>query len=242
MLLVTLGKRLRNRRLELNLSQVSVSKKAGVSLRFLSDVEQGKSNISVLRLAEICAALQYPVAELLRGIGANGPQMLALVGMRGAGKSTLGNALSSHLGIQFVELDQLIEQESGMTLTMLFKKGGGDLYRQWESQTLQKLFQSGRPTILSTGGSLVSDVHNWTLLRGYARTVWLRCAPEIYLQRVKLQHDLRPMKGFENALSELQNLLQSRESLYAQADKILDTDQHSIDELVRELAQFFVDE
>lgn len=239
MLLQTLGQRLRARRKELQYSQAKVAKKSGVSLRFLADVEMGRSNISILRLAEVCAALQIPLAELLRGLGSNGAQMLALVGMRGAGKSTVGRALAADLQITFLELDTLITEEAQMPLSEIFSMGGMALYREYESTVLQKLFESGKPIILATGGSLVLDVQNWSRLRGYARTVWLRCAPEVYLDRVKQQGDWRPMQGYEDALAEVQGILQERERLYSQSDRAIQTDDLGITESVRVLKEFF---
>ena len=239
MLLNTLGQRLRARRKELQYSQAKVAKKSGVSLRFLADVEMGRSNISVLRLAEICAALQIPLAELLRGLGSNGAQMLSLVGMRGGGKSTIGRALAADLQVTFLELDSLIAEQAQMPLSEIFSMGGMALYREYESTTLQKLFESGKPIILATGGSLVLDVQNWSRLRGYSRTVWLRCAPEVYLERVREQGDWRPMQGYSDALEEVKSILQEREKLYAQADMIVDTDTNTIAESVGQLKEFF---
>ena len=239
MLLNTLGQRLRARRKELQYSQAKVAKKSGVSLRFLADVEMGRSNISVLRLAEICAALQIPLAELLRGLGSNGAQMLSLVGMRGGGKSTIGRALAADLQVTFLELDQLIAEQAQMPLSEIFSMGGMALYREYESTTLQKLFEKGKPIILATGGSLVLDVQNWSRLRGYSRTVWLRCAPEVYLERVREQGDWRPMQGYADALDEVKSILKEREKLYAQADLIVDTDTNTIAESVGQLKEFF---
>ena len=199
----------------------------------------GRSNISVLRLAEICAALQIPLAELLRGLGSNGAQMLSLVGMRGGGKSTIGRALAADLQVTFLELDQLIAEQAQMPSQEIFSMGGMALYREYESTTLQKLFESGKPIILATGGSLVLDVQNWSRLRGYSRTVWLRCAPEVYLERVREQGDWRPMQGYSDALEEVKSILQEREKLYAQADMIVDTDANTIAESVGQLKEFF---
>lgn len=239
MLLTTLGQRLRTRRKELQYSQAKVAKRSGVSLRFLADVEMGRSNISILRLAEICAALQIPLAELLRGLGSNGAQMLALVGMRGAGKSTIGRALAADMQVTFLELDQLIAEQAQMPLSEIFSMGGMSLYREYESTTLQKLFESGKPIILATGGSLVLDVQNWSRLRGYARTVWLRCEPEVYLERVREQGDWRPMQGYTDALQEVRSILQDREKLYAQSDMTVNTDANNIRESVVTLKEFF---
>ncbi len=239
MLLVSLAHRLRNRRKELGLSQKSLAKKAGISQRFLWEVEQGTANISVERLSEISAALQIPLSELFRGIGVNGQLMLSLVGLRGAGKSTLGKELANRLKIGFLELDQLIVEQEGMSLEDIFSTGGVEAYRDAESLTLQRLFRYGKPMILATGGSLVTDVQNWTRLRDYSRTVWLQASPESHLNRVYKQGDWRPMRGFKNAIEDVRIILQERYPLYSQADCIIDTDQLSIEEMVRQLVQFY---
>jgi len=239
MLLVSLAHRLRNRRKELGLSQKDLARKSGVSQRFLWEVEQGTANISVERLSEITAALQVPLSEIFRGIGVNGQLMLSLVGLRGAGKSTIGKQLASELDIEFLELDQLIVAQEGMSLEKIFLEGGIEAYREAESLTLQRLFRYGKPMILATGGSLVTDVQNWTRLRDYSRTVWLQASPESHLNRVYKQGDWRPMRGFQNAIQDIEQILQERYPLYSQADCILDTDQLSIKETVEHLIQFY---
>lgn len=239
MLLVSLAHRLCNRRKELGLTQKALARKAGVSQRFMWEVEQGTANISIERLSEITAALQIPLSEIFRGIGVNGQVMISLVGLRGAGKSTIGKILAFTLGIQFLELDQLIVEEAGMSLEKLFASGGIELYREAESQTLQKLFRYGKPMILATGGSLVTDVQNWTRLRDYSRTVWLQASAESHLQRVYKQGDWRPMRGFENAIEDVNRILQERYPLYSQADCIIDTDQLSIEKAVVQLEVFY---
>ena len=239
MLLVSLAHRLRNRRKELGLTQKGLARKAGVSQRFMWELEQGTANISVERLSEITAALQIPLSEVFRGIGLNGQVILSFVGLRGAGKSSVGRILASNLGVRFLELDQLIVEEAGMSLEKLFASGGIELYREAESLTLQKLFRYGKPMILATGGSLVTDVQNWTRLRDYSRTVWLQASAESHLQRVYKQGDWRPMRGFENAIEEVNRMLQERYPLYSQADCIIDTDQLSIEKSVAQLEVFY---
>ena len=238
MLLSTIGHRIKIRRKELHLTQVQLAKKSGLSHRFLVQMEAGQANISVQRLAEICAALRFPMSEIFRGLGLNGAQMISLVGMRGAGKSTIGKAFADKVSIPFVELDQLIAKDADMTLTEIFEFGGTSYYRECESKTLHKLFQSGKPSVIATGGSLVTNPTNWSRLRDYSRTVWLKASPEQHLSRVQLQGDLRPMHGHEDVLGELKRLLQSREPLYAQADCIIDTDQLTIEEAVQQLIAF----
>jgi XRE family transcriptional regulator, aerobic/anaerobic benzoate catabolism transcriptional regulator len=239
MLLATLGGRIKKRRKEMKFTQQQLSSRSGISHRFLVQMELGQANISVQRLAEICAALHLPMSELFRGLGLNGPQMLALVGMRGSGKSTIGRQLADRLEISFVELDQMIAQDAEMSLSEIFEFGGFGYYRECESRTLHRLFMTGKSMVLATGGSLVTNAQTWSRLRDFSRTVWLKASPEQHLERVRHQGDLRPMKGHDDVLGELTQLLQSREPLYAQADCVIDTDQLSIDSAVAQLVSFY---
>ena len=221
-LLALVGARLRARRLALGSSQAALASQAGVSTRFLGQVEGGRANISLLRLAELCQALDLPLAELFveRPRGAR----VALVGLRGAGKSTLGASMAAALGVPFVELDQRVEDDAGMTLAELFELRGEAHYRALERQALRELLQGAAGFVVAAGGSIVTSSETWQALREGARTVWLRCSPEAHLSRVQAQGDLRPMAGRGDALVELQTILREREPLYAQAHAVVDTD------------------
>ena len=238
MLLLSIGKRLRIRRKELGLTQHALAQSAQVSHRFLVQLENGKGNISVQRLAELCEALELPLSELFTGLGAEGHRVLALVGMRGAGKSTIGRELAERLGRQFTELDERIIQRAGMSLGEIFSFGGAEYYHELETRALETILGSHQPSVLATGGSLVTFTDNWTLLRTHARTAWLQASPESHLQRVQAQGDLRPMQGRDDALSELRQLLQSRSPFYAQADTSVDTDAMGIGGSVDSLVSF----
>lgn len=235
MLLPTLGDRLRRRRRALGLTQGELARKAGVSPRFLVQLEGGTGNISVQRLAEVCAALELPLERLFAGLGPGGPGVIALVGLRGAGKSTVGAALAARLAVPLVELDERVEAAAGMTLAELFELGGEARFREVEAQVLDEVLAEG-PLVLATGGGLVTHAETWQRLRERARTAWLRAAPESHLERVRAQGDLRPMRGRPDALRELQEILEARRPLYAQADLTLDTDELGVDGCVARLA------
>ena len=123
MLLFSLANRVRKRRKSLGYTQSDLAQRAGVSPRFLAQLESGKGNISVQKLAAISAALSLSLGELFRGLGPYGPLVLTLVGLRGAGKSTLGSVIAQHLDIPFVELDHEIVQQSAMSLPEIFSFG-----------------------------------------------------------------------------------------------------------------------
>lgn len=235
MLLPTLGDRLRRQRKERGLTQAELARQAGVSPRFLVQLEGGTGNISVQRLAEVCTVLELPLERLFAGLGPGGPEVIALVGLRGAGKSTVGRALAEALDVPFVELDERVEAAAGMTLAELFELSGEARFREVEAQVLDEVLQRGA-LVLATGGGLVTHPETWQHLRERARTVWLRAAPESHLERVRAQGDLRPMRGRPDALGELREILDSRRPLYAQADLTLDTDLLGIQGCVARLA------
>ncbi|MCB9780009.1 MAG: helix-turn-helix domain-containing protein [Alphaproteobacteria bacterium] len=224
MLLVDIGARLRSRRKSLGLTQSELAERAGVSPRFLVQLESGRGNISVQRLAEVCTVLALPLSELFAGLGPAAPVRLALVGLRGAGKSTVGAAVADSLGVPFVELDRRVEDTAGMTLGEVFELGGEARYRALEREALDALLAGGGPFVLAAGGSLVTAAETWAHLRGAARTAWLQARPASHLERVRAQGDLRPMRGRPDALGELRDILAERAPLYALADLHLDTD------------------
>lgn len=224
MLLPSIGSRLRNRRLEKGFTQAVLAKEAGVSPRFLVQLEKGQGNISVQRLAGVCAALDLPLERLFAGLGPGLPHKIALVGLRGAGKSTVGRAVASALDIGFVELDARVRDEAGMSLGEVFELRGEAGYRELEATVLDDVLADPQPAVIATGGSLVTSPDTWRKLRGSARTAWLKAAPESHLSRVIAQGDFRPMRGRPNARGELEAILAAREPLYAQADEHFDTD------------------
>jgi XRE family aerobic/anaerobic benzoate catabolism transcriptional regulator len=162
--------------------------------------------------------------------------MVALLGLRGAGKSTIGPKLAERLGLPFVELDRVIEQAAGLSLAELFELHGEAYYRRLERETLGTLL-SGGGVVVATGGSLVSDRETYQMLRERATTVWLRARPEDHFSRVLTQGDRRPMAAHPHAMSELKALLAARERLYAQADHTVDTSALTVDAAVDELAR-----
>jgi XRE family transcriptional regulator, aerobic/anaerobic benzoate catabolism transcriptional regulator len=148
---------------------------------------------------------------------------IAFIGLRGAGKSTLGAALAERLEMPFLELDRLIEQESGLTLNLIFDFRGQAGFRELERQCLENVLRRHPCFILATGGSLVSEPGTFERLLSSCFTVWVRTSPEEHMRRVIDQGDMRPMSNNRGAMSDLKRILAEREVLYSKADIQIDT-------------------
>ena len=221
-----LGRAVRERRTERGMTRNALSEKAGVSVRFIAELEAGRGNISVGRLHDVAVALGTTAAALLAAEARSAdvrPGIVALLGLRGAGKSTVGPRLARHLGLKFVELDDLVARASGLSLAEVFELHGEAYYRRLERETLRRFLAESAPAVVATGGSIVNDRETYRLLRERAVTVWLKARPEDHWNRVVKQGDRRPMGKNPHAFEELKALLDAREPLYATADHTVDT-------------------
>ena len=161
-------------------------------------------------------------AQLIREFGsAYGERRnrIALIGLRGAGKSTLGAQLARRLGSAFVELDHEIEAEAGTSLHEIFLLHGQQGFRRYERRALERTLEKHERCVIATGGSLVSEPGTYDLLLSTCFTVWLKAAPEEHMARVVAQGDYRPMAGNREAMDDLRRILDGRAPLYAQADR-----------------------
>ncbi|MBI2390399.1 MAG: helix-turn-helix domain-containing protein [Deltaproteobacteria bacterium] len=231
-LLHELGRAVRDRRSARGLTLRELSDKAGVSTRFLADLEAGRGNISVLRLHDVAVALGTSAAGLLdaeaRRASAT-PTPIALLGLRGAGKSTVGKKLARKLHAPFVELDAKVEQAAGLSLREVFELHGEAHYRRLEREVLRRVLDEHPACVIATGGSIVMDEDTFALLRAHALTVWLQASPESHWSRVVAQGDRRPMHNRANAKAELAALLEERRPRYAKAQVAIDTDALGVD-------------
>ena len=151
------------------------------------------------------------------------PQRIALLGLRGAGKSTLGSRLAKELGLPFFELDREIEREAGTSLSELFLLHGEGGYRRHERLCLERLLRDYERSVIATGGSLVTEPATFDLLRSACTCIWLKALPAEHMARVLAQGDTRPMAGNAGAMEDLERILRQREPLYARADVVVDT-------------------
>ena len=165
---------------------------------------------------------------------------VALIGLRGAGKSTLGAMLAERMGAPFLELDRLIEQESGVALSVIFDLYGQSGFRRFERRCLDDVIERYPRFVLATGGSLVSEPATFERLLTMCFTVWLRASAEDHMQRVIAQGDMRPMADNRESMSDLERILAVREPLYRKADLTVDTSRHSVEQATEMLLRGIV--
>ncbi len=155
---------------------------------------------------------------------------IALIGLRGAGKSTLGSKLAGESKIPFIELDREIEKDMGMPLAEIFSLYGQSGYRAIERRTLEKVLNEQERAVLSVGGGMVSEKETFDYLLSNCYTVWIKAQPEEHMSRVMAQGDFRAMAGSGQAMEDLRRILEAREPLYAKADMHLDTSGSSVED------------
>ena len=173
------------------------------------------------------------VFRLMRDFGSDEAvrrERIALIGLRGAGKSTLGQKLAQELNLNFVELDAEVQKETGMPSSELFSLYGQAGYRRIERRVMEKIISNSQRVVISVGGGVVSEVENYDYLLANCYTVWIKAQPEEHMARVVAQGDLRPMAGNDEAMNDLKSILERREPLYARADGIVDTSGEGVEQ------------
>ena len=244
-LLARLGARIRDARRDAGLSRRALAASAQISERYLAQLESGAGNISIALLDRTARALgldlvhlfetdalagriraadadtRAGVARLIRG-GAERRGRVALIGLRGAGKSTLGALAARKLGLPFHELNDEIAGAAGMSVTEVFALYGQEGYRRLEHEATERLGK-GPPMILAVAGGIVAGSDTFALLLDQFRTIWLKATPEEHMARVRAQGDERPMADNPGAMADLRAILTDREGQYARADEVVDT-------------------
>ena len=239
-LLRNLGHRVREFRSAAGLSISDLARLAGMSRRYATEVEGGRANPSLTKLQDLATALDIGLSELI-GPGPSEARRgrLALVGLRGAGKSTVGRALALRREVPFIELDERIEGLAGLSLGAIFELHGEDWFHSLEAEALEKVLSEGEQSVLAVGGSIVAAPATFARLRQTCHTIWLRARPEDHFDRVLTQGDRRPMRGRPRALDELRDLLAEREAAYRRCEWTLDTSEQSVDEVCERLMERF---
>lgn len=246
--LLGLGRRVRALRSEAQLSRRELSEHSGVSLRFLAQLEAGEGNVSVLKLRAVAIALEVEITELLdsdpvprrlvHGWRSAGSQVraevesllvqptsggIALVGLRGAGKTSLGRALAECCQVPFLELNTEIAEESGLSVSEIFSLYGEEGFRELERACLERVTTSEASFVLATPGGVAERSETFELLLQRCFTIWVRARPEEHMKRVRAQGDHRPMRGHPRAMDDLRRILERRSRIYGRAHVELDT-------------------
>ena len=270
--LTEVGAAIREARAQRGMSRKALAASAGVSERYLAEVESYGGNPSIVFLRRVASALGMPLLTMLESGGARSEQKLirrfldglpaerleevlrrlteefgqtelvrrrriSLIGLRGAGKTTLGRALAKDLRRPFIELDQEIERDAGMSLSEVFHLYGQAGYRKIERRCLDRIIDSQEDIVLTVGGGIVSEPETYELLLLNCFTVWVKAAPEEHMSRVVEQGDMRPMSGHSAAMQDLRDILTSREPLYGKADVQLDTSGKTVEQSFNTLKQ-----
>lgn len=192
--------------------------------------------------AELAEARRL-LGDRFRAVGADDParrRRIALIGLRGGGKSTLGMMLAEHLGIPFVELNREIEQRAGASLGEIFDMFGQESFRRAEREALDDVLARYEACVVATSGSIVTEPGTLDMLLSSCFTVWVKAEPQEHMKRVMAQGDMRPMANSARAMDDLISILKSREPLYARADATVTTTgktpQQNLGELLRVIA------
>ena len=281
--LAALGERVRALRARRGLTRKAVAQAAGISERYLANLEYGVGNASILVLLQVAEALRCSVAELIGDVTTSSPEWLlirellerrdeatlrrvrvvigemlgtggsssqrgaagtsrspriALIGLRGGGKSTLGQRLADDLGFPFIELSAEIEKFAGCTVAEIQALYGQNAYRRYERRALEEAIQIHAECVIAVPGGLVSDPATFNQLLAHCTTVWLQATPEDHMKRVVAQGDLRPMAQSKEAMEDLKGILAGRAAFYSKADFTLDTSAQPLDATFAALRQW----
>ena len=270
--LAALGARVREARAKRGMARRILARGSGVSERYLAQLESGAANPSITVLRQIAGTVDYPLAELVAGLGDGSPecarilrlletaelgqlpeiraqlelilgdsaggdkrQRISLIGLRGAGKSTLGRRLADRLGCTFVDLNRIVEREYGGSIGEILALGGQAAFRRYEYRCLAAVIRDHDRVVIATGGGLVSEAATYSLLLEKTFSVWLKATPEEHMGRVIEQGDLRPMAKNDEAMEDLKAILAAREPYHSMADTVVDTSGETVGESVEKL-------
>lgn len=272
-----LGDRVKRFRARRGMSRKDLSCHAGISERYLAQLEGGQANVSVNILWLLAHAMDTPITELIAPEdefgrsdlaaackfleqltpeeqaeayillrrtfrrGAAAKRRVALIGLRGAGKTTLGAAVAERFHVPFARVTSVVEEIAGMDMTDILLSMGQKGYRKLELRALQSILDTHPCLVLEAGGSLVSEPQTFDLLLESCFTVWVQTTPEDHMRRVMGQGDLRPMEGRQvAAMEDLKTILEARRHLYGRADAVLSTAGRTVEQSADELSRLCV--
>lgn len=232
-LLGVVGARIVELRKGRGLTRRALARRSGLSDKFVGQVEAGRGNPSVRSLVDLAVALETTPAALLEPAR----EIITLLGLRGAGKSTVGPALAARMGVPFVELDAHVERRAGMSTAEIWDLHGEDYYRELEREAVVALLSTTQHAILAVGGGVVTQPTTYGMLLAGTITVWLRARPDVHWSRVVEQGDRRPMGDDPRAMERLRVLLEEREALYGRAQHTVDTSDLPAETVAQAIAQ-----
>lgn len=250
--LLYVGEQLRARRQAVGLTLNDVAERAKLSKRFLILLEKGEANVSLVNLDTIAHVLGVTLGQLveppeMRRPGAGESEkpfhraLVTLIGLRGGGKSTLGQRAAAMTYLPFIELDDRIAQRAGLSPGEIFDQHGAQYYRKVERAELLRIIDSSESAVVATAGSLVTDHTTFELLLSRTTVVWLKASAKDHHDRVLAQGDLRPMQNRKDAMSELNGILKVRRALYERAPHVIDTSKLGLDRSVSALVKIVRD-
>lgn len=188
----------------------------------IREILRGRNEEELARARSVLGELfDSPVSEASRR------QRIALIGLRGAGKSSLGRLLADEINAPFIELSTQIEQLAGCSIAEIHALYGQGAYRRYEQRALEEIIRHYPRAVIATPGGIVSEPATFNLLLSHCYTVWLKASPEEHMGRVLAQGDRRPMSGNREAMEDLKRILESRAQFYSKADQIVDTSELS---------------
>jgi XRE family transcriptional regulator, aerobic/anaerobic benzoate catabolism transcriptional regulator len=179
---------------------------------------------------ELPALAKEIEARVARLDGADRARRIALVGLRGAGKSSLGRMLAQHFGWPFIELDRLVEQDYGASIPDLIEMAGTATFRRLERAALERVISQNAAAVITTAGGIVADPETYALLLRRTHTVWIKARPEDHMSRVMAQGDFRPMAQNREAMADLMAILEARRADYARAEAEMDTSGDAVEQ------------
>ena len=259
-LLRKIGELVRSERARRGITRRALARECQTSERYLAQIENGTGNPSVLVLDAIARAFELDAADLLPGGEAarrlsalssktlaallrttltplqppDRARRVALIGLRGAGKSTLGKALAGKLGTAFIEVDALIEARHGAPITTLFEVYGHSAVRRYERECLEELY-SREAAVIAPAGGIVAAEATYAKLLERTHVIWLQASPADHMRRVMAQGDFRPMQDKRDAMEDLVAILAARAPSYARAHALINTSGQSVEACVTEL-------
>jgi XRE family aerobic/anaerobic benzoate catabolism transcriptional regulator len=243
-LLHDIGARVRTERAKRGMTRKMLAAQCQTSERYLAQIESGAGNPSVLVLDSIARAFDLDPVDLLppgrvRPVHTSGTpdrgRRIALIGLRGAGKSTLGAALAERLGCPFIEVDKVIEKEHGAPVATLFEVYGQATFRRYERECLARIVASHARAVIATAGGVVADETTFAQLLDQTHVIWLQAKPADHMRRVMEQGDFRPMAHNRDAMNDLVAILNARQAEYGRAHASVETSGRKIESCVDEL-------